>query len=314
LTSNIDPEEARAIFDALAPPAAGVGPRGVEPRDFSKPARLGPRRLEALSAATRRALDSAEAELSRRLRGPTRLELVELGEVSCARALSELEAPLAALRFLVAGEPGWALWDTAGAVAAVEVALGAALEEPPAPRALSMIERSVLADLMSGLLRAVTTALGLTTSELRVIARLEDLGSWRDGGERADPQRLYALVQVTGPGVTSTLRLLFPGVSPEPVEKHEPAASELPEHLQDVEVTMTAWLGCADVPLGDLLGIEPGDVIPLGVEAGAPVTLRVEDIDCATAYLGDYDGHLAVIVDKPVDPPPEEPPKSEAKQ
>ena len=312
MTSNVDPEEARAIFDAVTPPA-GDAPRSVEPRDFSKPARLGPRRLETLSAVLRRALDAAEGELGRRLRGPRRLDLVEVGEIGCEHALADLATPLAALRFQIAGEPGWALWDTAGAVAAVEVALGAVVEKLPAPRALSMIERGVLADLMGIVLRAATTALGLSTSDLRVVARLEDVGSWREGGERADPQRFFAHLQVAGPGGTTTMRLLLPGVAPER-EQSSPAEAELPEHLKDVEVTMTAWLGSADVPLGDLLGIEPGDVIPLGVPAGAPVTLRVEDIDCAIAYLGDFDGHLAVIVDKPVAPPPEETPQNEAKK
>jgi flagellar motor switch protein FliM len=59
---------------------------------------------------------------------------------------------------------------------------------------------------------------------------------------------------------------------------------------------VSAYLASVDVPLSDLMALEVGDVIPLGVEAGTPVDLYIEDRCCARASWGRHLGMQAVRV------------------
>ena len=53
-----------------------------------------------------------------------------------------------------------------------------------------------------------------------------------------------------------------------------------------------------DIPLSDLLRLEVGDVIPLGVQAGGQLDLVIEEVPCAKVRWGRHDGRLAVRIDQ----------------
>ena len=74
---------------------------------------------------------------------------------------------------------------------------------------------------------------------------------------------------------------------------------KLPEHLDLVPVAISARLGAADLPLAELLALEVGDVIPLGVDAGAPLEVWAEDRPWAQAMLGASAGRLALRLHSP---------------
>ena len=57
-------------------------------------------------------------------------------------------------------------------------------------------------------------------------------------------------------------------------------------------------LASIDVPLTDLLELEVGDVIPLGVHTQTPVDIYVEDRSCAKGRMGSHLGRLAVRIEK----------------
>jgi len=55
--------------------------------------------------------------------------------------------------------------------------------------------------------------------------------------------------------------------------------------------------------LGDLLTLEPGDIIPLGQDASGEVTVAIEGVDKMKCLMGTYKGSRAVQithVDSPV--------------
>jgi flagellar motor switch protein FliM len=267
----------------------------VEPRDFARPIRLSPRELDGIEARLAKRLPEVAAGLERALRGKHALRLVEVSEVGCEGLFDALGGPLAALRFEVAGQPGWLVWDLLPALAAVEVALGSGEPEVSAPRSLSSVERKVMQRLLSPVVEATVEALGLKPASLAVARDPGELGSWRDGGERADRRRLFVHLELDGPGGPSVLRVYVPGVDPRRGASKRPAPA-LPTHLEQVKVELSARLGASDVPLAELLALEPGDVIPLTARAEDPRDVYAEDKRRARAVLGAKNGRLAIRI------------------
>ena len=299
MSPDVTQEEIEALLEQLRPLARSKPlPADVRERDFEVPSRLGARKLVQLRERLAGTLTAIRRGLATSLRGAVELDLADVVEVDVGKRLDELEPPFAVVRFRVAGEPGWIVWELEGAIAAIEIALGATDTEETEERALSAVERGMLRELLEPLLSELTRSIGLTPSDLSVCEGLEDLGSWREAGDRADPQRLALQLRFEGPGGESTLRTYLPGVVPGRGEGQTPAPdAPLPANLREVPVDVSARLGAADIPLSELLAIEPGDVVPLGVPDDELVTLWVEDRPCARARLGSHLGMLAVHID-----------------
>ena len=68
--------------------------------------------------------------------------------------------------------------------------------------------------------------------------------------------------------------------------------------MPGVELTLAALLGSVEVPLTELLDLEPGDLIPLGIPVGTLVEIQVEDRTCATATWGRRNGLLAIKINE----------------
>jgi flagellar motor switch protein FliM len=145
-------------------------------------------------------------------------------------------------------------------------------------------------------LRELGPVLDFTAEGVRVATFIEELGSPRDVGERFDPRRLLILLELEIPTGTSSLRLYLPPPACDENASVRPDAKkqELPRHLCDVPLSISARLGAADLPLADLLALEVGDVIPLGVHTSSPLEVWAEDLPWANAMLGASSGHLAL--------------------
>ncbi len=304
MASNLTAEEARALA-ALPGTGASARPASVVARQFDQPLRLAPAELEALREKARRALDEAARELSSALRSTVALELIELGEVNAESVFTSLKPPFVALRFSCAKQPGWLIGDCKPVLDALEVALGAAKPGDNTPRALSPVERSTFTRLFGALARTIGGKLGPKVESLEVCQELEGLGSWRQGGEQAEPQRLRLDIACDALGAKSQLRLYLPGIAP---SANAPARlapqAPLPAHLGAVSVELKVVLGSARVPLADLLALEPGDVIPLEREVGESFGVSVEDRPCLRAKLGKTRGKLAIRIESIQRPPP----------
>lgn len=295
MTNNVEPEEVQAILDLAAEDADRLVE--VVPRDFSRPIRLSPEELDAVRLRLRQALPNAQAELARALRSVHTLELVEAAEAGVENLFAGVEEPFAVVRFEVGGQPGWLVWESGAALAAIEVALGASVPEEVTPRRPSAVERSVMVSILSAVLGKLAAALAIELENLRVPEIVDDLGSWRDGGPGADRRRLHVHLTFDGPGGASAMQLYLPGIDP----RGEPArnrvqAPALPAHLERVKVTVAARLGQSEIPLAELLAIEPGDVIPLAAPADEELRVYLEDRPCARGVLGSQRGNLAVRI------------------
>lgn len=68
------------------------------------------------------------------------------------------------------------------------------------------------------------------------------------------------------------------------------------EHIKNTQATLVARLGEADITLGELLTLEPGDIIPLNQDASGEVTLEIEGVDKMKCIMGTHKGNRAVQI------------------
>ena len=66
--------------------------------------------------------------------------------------------------------------------------------------------------------------------------------------------------------------------------------------LLELEVPVEVWLTSEDVPLGRLLSLEPGGVLPLSKDPDGPVDLVVNGVVVASGELVVVDGHFGFRV------------------
>lgn len=304
MATNLTADEARALA-TLSSSDAAAKPASVVARQFDQPLRLSANDLDTLRDKLRKALEESARDLASALRSPVTLELAELAEANAESLHSSHKQPFAALRFEVNKQPGWLVWDRKLAIDALEVALGATAPGANQVRALSPVESSTFVRLFSAFAKRVAARVGLEPGAFSLCQELEALGSWRQGGEKAEPQRLRLDIAVSAIGATSVLRLYLPGIAPAApaVSKLAPQAP-LPQHLGAVPVELKVILGAASVPLSDLLALEVGDVIPLDCETGDTLEVCVEDRACLRAKLGKSRGKLAVRIESIQRPPP----------
>ncbi len=294
MKSPLQPEELEAVLAAVAPQGA-LPASAVSTRDFARPQRLSVEQRSELRERLVRILPALERELSGVLRARARVGLSDVDEVDAQTAIAALRPPMAVAPFQTAAQPCWVVWDSVAAVAALELALGAPEAAGSEPRKLTSVEGMLFKRVANGVLREFASELNFKIEGLRVATLLEEVGSPRDVGARFDPRRLLILLELELPTGTSTLRLYLP-----PPETEDALAAtarqklELPQHLGDVPLLISARLGAADLPLADLLALQVGDVIPLGVQTSSPLEVWAEDRPWANAMLGASAGHLAL--------------------
>ena len=68
------------------------------------------------------------------------------------------------------------------------------------------------------------------------------------------------------------------------------------EHIKNTKATVVVRLGETEMTLGDLLTLEPGDIIPLNQDASGEVTVAVEGVDKMKCLMGTYKGSRAVQI------------------
>lgn len=298
MSSNLSAEEAAALAAALPGANAAAKSASVAPRQFDQPLRLSASDLEGLRERLRKALKEVERDLSGPLRSAVKLELVDASEVSAEGLASAQQLPFAALRFEVAKQPGWLTWSGKAPIDALEVALGASAPGENQPRRLSPVEQSTLLRLLGGATKKLAASVALDATSFSVAQDVEGFGSWRQGGERAEAQRVRVVVGVQALGSESQWQIYLPGITStaRTPAKLAPQAP-LPQHLSAIPVELRVVLGSAQVPLAQLLALEPGDVIPLDCELGDSLTVSVEQRACMRAQLGQSRGNLAVRIE-----------------
>ncbi|MCK6595864.1 MAG: flagellar motor switch protein FliM [Bacteriovoracaceae bacterium] len=68
------------------------------------------------------------------------------------------------------------------------------------------------------------------------------------------------------------------------------------EHIKNAMSTLVVKLGEAEMTVGDILTLEPGDIIPLNQDASGEVSIAVEGIEKMKCLIGTYKGNRAVQI------------------
>jgi flagellar motor switch protein FliN/FliY len=90
----------------------------------------------------------------------------------------------------------------------------------------------------------------------------------------------------------------FPALDP----RSGPAAGTPLDSLRDVPITVTARLGSATLPIGEILRLGPGAVVELDEEITAPVELTVRGVPFATGEVIVIDDHFAIRITRLLPP------------
>ena len=308
MSTQVQPEEAQAIRDAVQPQGASAE-REVSPRDFGEPLRLS---LDARALAerdVRAVLGECEKILERELRRRYELELVELAEMNAEGLFANQEQPVCIVRFEVEGQPGWVRWDQQGALGAVETALGAQ-ELSDEERELTLVERNLIERMLGKVVAQLGLALGVTPTAFAATSKPQEVGTWHDGGKSSDSQRLRLHLQFDGPGGPSGLDVYMPGLLPESERSANPTLESCPDHLSQVSIRVSAHLGQQDIAFGDLLELEEGDIVPLSTPVGSELRVLAEDVEFARAIVGQVDGRVAIQITSVGNPDDNEEPQS----
>lgn len=315
MSESIEPEEVQAILDAVDT-GGSVVPAEVQPRNFRQPRRLSRERLQYLASLVNASLQGVCRDIASPLRHFHKLTLASVSEVNVLGLFQGYEPPFLVDVLECGGHVTWILWDSAAATASVETVLsgppvevvpeegeeGEAAPEVQLPaipeaRRLSQSECRVIEALLNKILVPVAGALGLEISGGRIAQEPEELTSLEDCGPDSDARRLMLHFLFEGPGGPSDLRIYLPDVGEEDALAESGAgATPLPGHLQLVRLDVSAYLASVDVSLQELMSLEVGDVIPLGVEAGSPIQLFIEDRPCAKATWGRAGAQQAVLI------------------
>jgi flagellar motor switch protein FliM len=271
----------------------------VTARDFAQPKRLGPARAAELLLALKNLMPSLERKLHDSAGLRLGCKLAGLAEVDADSIFTTATEPLCVLRWRTQGAPGWLVWESSAAVNAVETLLGAK-GGASAARKLSPTETRVVAQFLTEIVRLLAGALGVSVADFAFVQVASELGSWRetskDVGE-PEAHRLAVKLEVAPGTTTSALSLYFPGCNTKGENSLSALPANLPGHLEQVEVELSATLEGCELSLEQLLALETGDVIPLDARLGDPTSLRVEGLALAQARLGSHRGRLAVRIE-----------------
>ena len=70
------------------------------------------------------------------------------------------------------------------------------------------------------------------------------------------------------------------------------------DHVNASEATAIVKLGDTQMTVGDLVGLQPGDIIPLSQEVSGELFIEVEGVKKLQCLAGEYKGNKAVQITK----------------
>jgi flagellar motor switch protein FliM len=72
------------------------------------------------------------------------------------------------------------------------------------------------------------------------------------------------------------------------------------DHVKEAKATAIVKLGETDMTIGDLVGLQVGDILPLGQEVSGELSIEIEGVKKLSCLAGEYKGNKAVQITKRV--------------
>jgi len=73
------------------------------------------------------------------------------------------------------------------------------------------------------------------------------------------------------------------------------------EHVKEADATAIVKLGDTNLSVGDLIGLQIGDVLPLSQEVSGELSIEIEGVKKLCCLAGEYKGNRAVQITKRMD-------------
>ncbi|MGD9573610.1 MAG: flagellar motor switch protein FliM [Thermoleophilia bacterium] len=263
----------------------------VRPFDFLRPSKFSKDQLRTIELMHDAFCRTAGTQLSGALRTLVELEVTTADQVTYGEFVNSIPTP--SLLSIVTMEPleGNAVIELNLPIAfsIIDRLVGGPGTHRPRPRELTEIEHALLQGVMETLLRGFSEAWStVVPARFRRVA-VETNPQFAQIVTPSDMVMLVTFELRVG-GQSGSISLCVPYLVLEPVMDRFTAqsyfsaltADSSPElrdgiasELGGVTIPVSVELGNADLSLGDLLALAPGDVIPLSVPPGSDAVLRV---------------------------------------
>jgi len=289
--------------------AAGRRGRRLRTVDFARPTKFTSEQERRIVRTLDMFCQTAAARLTAELRVPLELEVINTTQLTWSAAQQQLPplslgTPLEVqphdTRMLMTAELPFMLM-------AIEYLLGGAPERPPRARKMSEIDWV----LSKRLFETLTTQLSIQWQDLcGQTFTAQEVDSHVEGMQIAaiSEPTLTVTLESRINRHSSTLALLIPWSAIDKVADQiagrdvrtraaDPRAAALLEAaLSSASVTMRAQVGEVELAIDDVLGLEPGDLVKLGMQAADGVVLYAEDVPIHHARPGRSGSRRAVQV------------------
>lgn len=299
--------EAAEPEPTMAPIEAPDG-RVISPVDLLKPNRLGREQLRGIDRYFESAGKLLSATISDKLRLDTRCDCVAVEQQRFSSWLDQLPGPVSiyVLNMEPFRQPCLLTVSTSLLYGAVDRILGGSGKVTKVPKDFTAAEHTVAEALVAPCLDRICEAL-TEVVELK----------WSITNRFCNPSMAQILpsqdvvlsvyFQATGDFLMGDLRLVIPFVALEPllerfcrdsVSQLEPGSmrQQVGKTVSDMGIDLAVNLGDSRIRLGQLLRLQPGDVIPLATRFGQPAVVPVMGKPKFTAHLGRIGNRLGARI------------------
>jgi len=270
---------------------SGGRARWLRTIDFTRPTKFTPDQESRLRRAHETFCRLAGTRLAAEHRIPMEIDIVDVVQLtwSDAHALADRTAMSATVLAEPLNTKLMLTMDVPLLLGCIERLLGSPSETPPVERPLTDIDLVLVGrifDVFVGSLSSMWEQLAEVTMKRTAL----DVHSETAQTVGASEPTLALQMEARMESITAQVLLLLPHASVQPVaaayskrtdadrEADEASADAIRDRLADVDITLRAEVGDVRMPVRDVLALEPGDVIGLGIPADAPMGLRADDV------------------------------------
>lgn len=306
--------EGASLDHEVSDPAPTMAPiespdgRVISPVDLLKPNRLGREQLRGIERYFESAGKLMSATISDKLRLETRCDCVAVEQMRFASWLDQLPGPVAiyVVEMQPFRQPCLLTVSTSLLYGAVDRILGGSGKVTKVPKDFTAAEHTVAEALVAPCLDRIVEAL----------SEVVDL-KWSIQNRFCNPSMAQILpsqdvvlsvyFQSAGDFLIGDIRLVLPFVALEPllerftrdsVSHLEPGAMRdtVSQTIDTMNVDLSVCLGNSRIRLGQLLQLQPGDVIPLASRFGQPALVPVMGRPKFTGHIGRIGNRLGVRI------------------
>jgi flagellar motor switch protein FliM len=310
----MNPDEIAAMFEAAKSGALPDATNATQRRsgrlrtvDFSRPTKFTSDHQRRISRAMDTFCVTAASRLTAEMRTSFELESINTSQVTWSAAQAQLPSQsLAATlevnpigtKILLTTEQSFALWG-------IECLLGGAPDRSPKERRFSEIDWS----LSRRLIDTLVTQLSIVWQDLGgVTLKVGEIDIHNEASTIASVSEptFVVMIECRMGQHSAALALMIPWVAIDPiadriagrerVEEGVLVESGMNQALSAAPVTLRAEVASVDLPISQILSLQPGDVIRLGARAEEGVLLFAENVRLARARPGANGARRAIQI------------------